>query len=686
MKKNFAFSLVELMISLITISCIAAAFAPTVTKRLTKTNVTISSGASGEQVVELMCTNMFGDNCINCSKDECTMCKITHFLAADKTCSACQAGYFCDGSSNTMPCHDKFGEGCMTCNSEKCMVANLGYFINESGYSIACSTQYDPNCGSCNATQCNACKTGYKFNENKECIAICNPGSKEYTTAGTYAFDIPQGCSTLTATLVAGGGGGGGGSIVEKTQTFVTMGNGNITANANNVVTVNSSGIFTYAVPAELRGKYFKATACGGGGGGGQNVPNPTRDHDYGTKGGNGGYYQDVLVQMPNVTSTQIQVGGGGGTGGQAGGCAYGGGGGKGGISCGSGASWGKGGLWCNGSASGGYDPISGLNGSGGGRGVSRGANGSYYGGGGGGSYSGYWHTYNDGERVHFCSDGAGGGGGGGGATLFYLWPTNASLVAGGGGGGKGGDVITDIPYGYGGGGGGGGGVTAGSANGGSGANGRIGSNTVFGSAYCTGGEISRNGKPGAMRIKYIGANIGGSGGAAGAIVPKQKISATGRITIVVGAGGRGGAAGSGYNSAGAYTNSTNGTKGGQSMIKNSSGAILLQTAPGLGVGSEGGTTTGTATAAGRITNGKSTTAISVSGFASTGGAKTTSKTGTAGGKTTIDGANYCSAGAGSSGAGGNATSYGGCGGGGGGGGYKGGNGAPGYVKIEWSL
>ena len=39
MKKLLAFSLIELMISLITISCIVAAFTPVVTKKLKNSNV-----------------------------------------------------------------------------------------------------------------------------------------------------------------------------------------------------------------------------------------------------------------------------------------------------------------------------------------------------------------------------------------------------------------------------------------------------------------------------------------------------------------------------------------------------------------------------------------------------------------------------------------------------------------------
>ena len=47
-KKLIAFSLVELMISLITISCIVAAFTPVITKKLKKQDVAISIAQSSE--------------------------------------------------------------------------------------------------------------------------------------------------------------------------------------------------------------------------------------------------------------------------------------------------------------------------------------------------------------------------------------------------------------------------------------------------------------------------------------------------------------------------------------------------------------------------------------------------------------------------------------------------------------
>ena len=405
--------------------------------------------------------------------------------------------------------------------------------------------------------------------------ATCTPGSKEFITAGTFTFTVPKGCTSITATLVAGGAGGGAGSIYERSTLFTST--------------------TTWSIPAFIRNTYAKLYAVGGGGGAPGNSNGIAMMH-----GTYGGFVNGALFVVPNLSDVIIYIGLGGA-----------------------------------------------------------------------GGYGGPWTLD---------------GGGGGGATYISTFRTNASLVAGGGGGGiTGGGAGNPATPGGG----------AGTSNGGAiGKNGKPDinvpiKNIVFNNAaYGNPGVRSPNtftsggpGTQGAMKIMYKAQNKGGSGGAAGAVVPKQKISASGNLTIVVGAGGSGGTAGSGYNSAGIFSHSTNGSRGGQSMIKNSSGAILLQTST---AGGGGGIAAGSAVGAARISNGKNDTAISMSGFSTAGSSASPSTTGTAGGRTTIDGANYCSAGSGSSGTGGSATSYGGCGGGGGGSGYNGGKGAPGYVKIEW--
>ncbi len=582
----YAFSLIELMISLITISCITAAFAPIITKKMKNSNVTITGGGSSEEVMEMMCANMFGDNCIRCTK-ECTKCTTTHYLTPEKTCSSCQAGYFCDGTSSTMPCSTKFGSGCTTCNSTKCLVVSSGYYINNDGYSISCASQYDPYCASCNSTQCNSCKTGYAFNSNRQCIATCAAGSREFTSAGTFTFDIPNGCTSITATLVAGGGGGGAGSIKQVNADFSAVGTTN------------------WSIPSYARSKAFKLYACGGGG--------ASSSTDCGYKktnsGGYGGFVNGVVRTMPNQTALSINIGAGG---------------------------------------------------------IAQTSH-HYAGGGGGATYISNFAS--DSEAVA-------GGGSGGGCTCATSGRCNNSGAGGGANTANGGASVVGCCFNQG--------------NPGKPINIAV-MTSYFGTYYCAPGSRSSlccdcggvNGNPGYLRIYYPEKNKGASGGSAGAIVAKQTISVTGKLTIIVGAGGAGGTIG-GYNSSGEFIQSTNGSKGGQSMIKNSSGAIVLQTATGNNTGGDGGNSSGTGTSGGIVTNGKNTSPVSVAGFYASGASAATGTTGTSGGTTTIEGANYCSGGGGSSATGGNAPNYGGCGGGGGGAGYNGGKGAPGYVKLEW--
>ena len=68
MEYKKAFSLIELMISLITISCITAAFTPVVTKKLKNSNVTVALSE-----VTTKC-DKFTDECSLCYSSKCIAC------------------------------------------------------------------------------------------------------------------------------------------------------------------------------------------------------------------------------------------------------------------------------------------------------------------------------------------------------------------------------------------------------------------------------------------------------------------------------------------------------------------------------------------------------------------------------------------------------------------------------------
>ena len=71
-KFNSAFSLVELMISLITISFIAAAFTPIITKKMKKSNVSVAMSE-----LTTNCQAKFTEECSLCYSQKCVACSRT---------------------------------------------------------------------------------------------------------------------------------------------------------------------------------------------------------------------------------------------------------------------------------------------------------------------------------------------------------------------------------------------------------------------------------------------------------------------------------------------------------------------------------------------------------------------------------------------------------------------------------
>ena len=160
--KRIGFSLVELMISLITISCIAAAFTPVITKKLKKQDVALSLAQTSE--ITANCQDKFGDDCKLCTKAYCETCEKT-----------CQDGQYAE--SKTCTCkncseHDKIkndpltSQKCVKCSNDGCSACNnLGsdegkYYIN-NGLCKNCPN--DKICDGINAMDKDVCtnKAGY---------------------------------------------------------------------------------------------------------------------------------------------------------------------------------------------------------------------------------------------------------------------------------------------------------------------------------------------------------------------------------------------------------------------------------------------------------------------------------------------------------------------------------------------
>ena len=122
-KKIIGFSLVELMISLITISCIAAAFAPVITKKLNKSAVAVKSG---NQLLTDCSKFGSGKYCLACYPGECIMCTLT-----------CRADEFL----NLESCECKqCASNCVSCTAEgKCDRCMAGNYLNGSKTCTGCT-------------------------------------------------------------------------------------------------------------------------------------------------------------------------------------------------------------------------------------------------------------------------------------------------------------------------------------------------------------------------------------------------------------------------------------------------------------------------------------------------------------------------------------------------------------------
>ncbi|MBQ7286753.1 MAG: hypothetical protein IJW73_03225 [Candidatus Gastranaerophilales bacterium] len=713
MEKEDGFSLVEILVALIAVSCISAALAPVITKKLKSNGVSIGGGGIGgktEDVEFVMDCSDFGTDCTMCFNDKCVLCTKEcnddqYVNTPDCTCADCT-----DVDPNCIECTSKKCRKCaenygLNLSTKRCYLCTNGqssdgmsecancpenYFCIDGVKTPCASNQFAPanstsctncadkweHCIKCNPRECLECEPLYRKKEDGTCMASTQ--SKEFTTPGGHLFEVPGGVKEIEVVLVSGGAGGGTGNTQTYTHTFVTTGTGNVTPDSTNLRTVESTGLITYTIPTIMKGKKAVITSCGGGGGGGHTGSCPDGNWGIGS-GGNGGYVNNQVFTMPNTETTTIQIGGYGG--GQAasggGGSAYGGG--------TRGAAAGKSLTSSNGSGGGGSNcnivlTTTSCSGAGGQLGGGSGGNGDAQG---------------------------GDGGGGGGATLFHAYVTSAyaSIIAGGGGGGGGTGCVGTGDVGWGGAGGGGGGYTGGKGgaggwieygNGGTATNGKAGSSTIFGANYCSGGGANANGKPGAMKITYYNHKNGGTGGGSGHIAYGMvKVTPGETLVITVGEGGAGGSTcASTTNTDASITNKgANGTgafEGMVSSIARADGTVLMKsttnyTNQGATGGNYDGTTVGTK---GAITNGQSSGAITVEGYSNTDGSIADGLKGGMGGTTTIAGSEiHCAPGSGGtedSVNGGDATGYGGCGGGGGYGCNPGGKGAGGYVKITY--
>ena len=179
MKKKFAFSLVELMISLIVISIVTAAFAPIVTKKLKTSDMSIGSSSSDYIFDESVCSTSI-DNCSICLAGACVKCENGYYLDENKCKKCADNCTSCTNSSKCAMCKDGFtqnGSSCVSC-SEK-----LRGCTKCSSNGTKCDTCV-ADCELCSSDKgCVKCKLGTYFN-GKECVACTADIS--LATIGSY--------------------------------------------------------------------------------------------------------------------------------------------------------------------------------------------------------------------------------------------------------------------------------------------------------------------------------------------------------------------------------------------------------------------------------------------------------------------------------------------------------------------
>ena len=157
MKKGF--SLVELLISLIVISCITAAFTPLITKKFS--NSVLGGGGSVSDITNEC--DEFSENCTLCTSNFCIVC----------TGLSCAADEYKDTKTcSCKKCTDIYGADCTKCNDVKCLTCPSGQYLDNNDETCKKCTDKFSDCTSCDESQCLTCKDGYILDNpysNKPC-------------------------------------------------------------------------------------------------------------------------------------------------------------------------------------------------------------------------------------------------------------------------------------------------------------------------------------------------------------------------------------------------------------------------------------------------------------------------------------------------------------------------------------
>ncbi len=213
-----AFSLIELLISLITISVILASLAPVITHKMKHGGISI-----GTKKLSMACPSSVGSQCTLCLGNQCIACPIScgnqfknTLTCKCETCTVANCVNCASGANGCDRCkagYQKSGNSCVACSA--------GYYSTEGGSCQKCGKGTKSNsgsgatgCVSCNGTNeyqdqegqstCKTCATGF-VPSNRQSCASCSAGTYwngsgcVNCSAGSYSAANATGCTPCGA-------------------------------------------------------------------------------------------------------------------------------------------------------------------------------------------------------------------------------------------------------------------------------------------------------------------------------------------------------------------------------------------------------------------------------------------------------------------------------------------------------
>ena len=207
--KSLAFSLVELMISLIVISIVTAAFAPLITKKLKTSDMSIGTATATSITSSAVC-NSVSAGCIECENDKCLAVSDGYFINEitnkSQSCNSVLTG--CATCSNATKCdacdaahgYILSGSICTPC-STGCSACTDGYYLDNTDCKSCFSIRHCEKCSS--SSVCTQCITGYEISTNKTCYkyecgsSICVLTTDTDSVLSLYRYNLGDGGGTM---------------------------------------------------------------------------------------------------------------------------------------------------------------------------------------------------------------------------------------------------------------------------------------------------------------------------------------------------------------------------------------------------------------------------------------------------------------------------------------------------------